>query len=35
METKLIKDLKKNDEVYCVFDDGETYIMEVDEIYDH
>lgn len=35
METKLIKDLKKNDEVYCVFDDGETYILEVGEIYEH
>ena len=35
METKLVKDLKKNDEVYCVFDDGETYILEVGEIYDH
>ena len=35
METKLVKDLKKNDEVYCVFDDGETYILEVGEIYEH
>ena len=35
METKLIKDLKKNDEVYCVFDDGETYILEVGEIYEN
>lgn len=35
METKLVKDLKNNDEVYCVFDDGETYILEVDEIYEH
>jgi hypothetical protein len=34
METKLIMDLKKNDEVYCVFDDGETYILEVGEIYE-
>ena len=35
METKLVKDLKKNDEVYCVFDDGITYILEVGEIYEH
>jgi hypothetical protein len=35
METKLVKDLKKDDEVYCVFDDGTTYIMEVGEIYEH
>lgn len=35
METKLVKDLKKNDEVYCVFDDGVTYILEVGEIYEH
>lgn len=35
METKLVRDLKKNDEVYCVFDDGTTYILEVGEIYEH
>ena len=35
METKLVRDLKKNDEVYCVFDDGITYILEVGEIYEH
>lgn len=35
METKLVKDLKKNDKVYCVFDGGETYILEVGEIYEH
>ena len=35
METKLVRDLKKNDEVYCVFDDGITYILEVGEIYEN
>ena len=35
METKLVRDLKKNDEVYCVFDDGIIYILEVGEIYEH
>lgn len=35
METKLVKDLKINDIAYCVFDDGTTYIFEVEEIYRH
>ena len=35
METKLVKDLKIKDIAYCVFDNGATYIFEVEEIYRH
>lgn len=35
MRKEFVKDLKIKDETYCVFDDGTTYIFEVEEIYEH
>lgn len=35
MRKEFVKDLKVKDETYCVFDDGTTYIFEVEAIYEH
>lgn len=35
MRKEFVKDLKVKDETYCVFDNGTTYIFEVEAIYEH
>lgn len=35
MRKEFVKDLKVKDETYCVFDDGTTYIFDVEAIYEH
>ena len=35
MRKEFVKDLKVKDETYCVFDDGTTYIFEIEAIYEH
>lgn len=35
MRKEFVKDLKVKDETYCIFDDGTTYIFEVEAIYEH